>query len=105
MGNDDNTFSVISHSAENIKKLFGFLRSENSCRFIKNKNISSTIKHLDNFNRLLFRNRHFINFLLGVKIEAVLIDDIFNFFNAFFKVVLFVFNTENNIFSRTENIN
>ena len=98
MRDDYNCFSVCFHIAKNREKLCCFLRSQNGCRLVKDKNISASVKNLYNFNRLLFGNRHFMNFFVRVNIKAVFFSDFGNFLRRLFDIVTALFiESENNI--------
>ena len=94
-----NGFSVFFHAAQNIKKLFCFLRGKNGGRFVKNKNIRTAVKHFDYFNGLLFRNGHFIYFFERVNLKTVFFAYFFNFLGGFFEIELAFFaGTEDYVF-------
>ena len=63
MGDNYYGFAVLLHFAQNCEQLLCFLRGENGGRLIENKDIRASVKHFDYFNRLLFGNGHFIDFL------------------------------------------
>ena len=64
MGDDDNALAVLAHRTEHLEEFFGLLRSENCGGFVENENIRTAVKHLYDFDSLLFADRHIVNFLL-----------------------------------------
>ena len=72
---DDQRLAVSFHVAHDLEELVGLLRSQNRGRFVENQDVGAAIEHLDNLNRLLLRDGHVVNFLVGVDIEAVFVAD------------------------------
>ena len=75
MGDDDEGLSVRLHVAHYLEKLVGFLRSQNGGRLVKYQNVSAAIKDLYDLHGLLLRNRHIVNLLIGIYVEAVFFAD------------------------------
>ena len=53
MRDDHNGFTLLSHAAQDGKKLFDFLRSQNRGGFVKDQQASVTIEGFQQFNALL----------------------------------------------------
>ena len=103
MSYDDDGFAIFLHIAHYLEKVLGFLRGEDGCGFIKNKNLCSSEKHLYNFHCLFLGNRHIIYFFIGVDLESVFITDCLDLFFCVRKIQ-FSIKTQHNIFSRIENV-
>ena len=102
----DNGFSIVLHSSENGEELFGFLRSKNSRRLVQNEYIGASVKNFYNFYRLLFGNRHFMDFLFRVYRKTVFFGDCSNFLIYVTEFILApVIYAENYIFACGEHIN
>lgn len=78
VGDDDHGFAVGFHVAHDIKEPVGFLRSEDSGGLVQNQNVCAPVEYFDDFHRLLFGDRHVINFFVGVDDEAILLADFRN---------------------------
>ena len=76
MGDDDEGLSVRLHVAHYLEKLVGFLRSQNGGRLVKYQNVSAAVKDFYDLHGLLLRNRHIVNLLIGIYIEAVFFADL-----------------------------
>ena len=82
-----------------------FLRSENRRRLIKNKNVGSAIKHLYDFNSLLFGNGHFINFLFRVQLKAIFFAYGLDALDGTFYIEFFTLDSKNYVLGSSENVN
>ena len=73
---DDNALPVLAHIAEHSEKFLRLLRSEHRGRLVKNKNVCPAVKHFYDLDSLLFTDRHIVNFLVKVDLEAVFRGDV-----------------------------
>ena len=87
MRDDDDRLAVVAHAAEDGKELVRFLRGENGRRLVKDQDIGAAVQHLDDFNRLFFRNGHFVDLFPGVDVEAVAVGNFGNALHGGFQVV------------------
>ena len=99
VGDDDHGFAVGFHVAHDIKEPVGFLRSEDSGGLVQNQNVCAPVEYFDDFHRLLFGDRHVINFFVGVDDEAILLADFRNPGGCGFEIQLAgLFQAQHNIF-------
>ena len=80
MGDDNDRFPVGTDIAQHRKELVRFLGSQNSGGLIQDQNVSTSLENLYDLYSLLLRNRHIINLLVGINIEAVSITDLTDLF-------------------------
>ena len=75
VGDDDDSFIVIAHGAEDIKESVGLLGGEDGGGLVQDQDVSAPVEHLNDLYGLFFRHGHFIDLLVGVDVEAVLVTD------------------------------
>ncbi len=76
VSDDDDGLSAVSHVAEDRKKLLGLLRSEDSCRLVKDEYVCAAVESLEYLYGLLLRNGHVIDLLSGVKFKTVFLAEL-----------------------------
>ncbi len=69
--NDHNGLSVVAHVSQNMEQTLGFLRRKHGRGLVENQNVRTAIENLYDFNRLLLRNGHVVDFLVGVDLKAI----------------------------------
>ena len=67
-------FAFVLHAAQHIKQAVSFLRGKHRGRLIQDQYFRAAIERLDDFHRLLFRNRHFGDFPVWIDMKAVLVN-------------------------------
>ena len=77
---DDDGLSIRLHVAHHAEELLRFLRRQNGGRFVENQNVCAAIKHLDDFQRLLFGDGHVIHFFVGVNHKAITVTNLLDRF-------------------------
>ena len=105
MRDNDDGLVVSAHITQNVEKLLRLLRSEHGGRLVKNQNIGAPVKHLDNLDRLLFRDRHLIYLFVKIKLKAITVKNFLNFCRGLFHIKFAVIITENDVFCRRKDIN
>ena len=76
VGDDDEGFAVGLHVAHDGEELIRFLRGEDGGGLVQNEDIRPAVEHLDDLDRLLLRNGHIVDLLVGVDVKAVLVADL-----------------------------
>ena len=59
------------HIADDRKQLFGLLRRKDGSRLVEDKYIRASVKRFDYLERLLLRDGHIVDLLIGIDVEAV----------------------------------
>ncbi len=87
---NDHGAAFAAHSAQDLKQLLRLLRCQNGCRFIQYQDIGAPVKHFQYLDGLLLADRHIVNFLFGVGVEAEFPADFLYFLDqrTFFAVFL-----------------
>ena len=75
VGDDDDGLAVGLHIAHHVKEPLGLLGRQDGGGLVQNQNIGPAVEDLDDFDGLLLRDRHVVNFLIGVHDKAVLVAD------------------------------
>ena len=71
VSDDDNRFTVFFHIPEHSKQFVRLLRSQHRRRLIQDQDVRTFIKYFQDLYRLLFRNRHIVNFLCRVHFKPI----------------------------------
>ena len=105
VGNNDNTLAVFLHPAQHVKQAGNLLGRQHGRRFVQDQDIRAAVQHLDDFHCLLLGNRHVIDFLGRIQLEAVPFRNLGHFGIDRLQVVLFLcFRTEHYIFGSRKQI-
>ena len=105
VGDDDERLAVGFHVAHDLEELVGLLRGQNRGRLVEDQNIRTAIEYLDDLDRLLLRDGHVVNFLVGVNVEAVFVADLLDFTGRLGDVhPAMFFQTEDDVFRGGEDI-
>ena len=86
MGDDDNGLSVVPHIPQDGEQLVRLLGYENCRWLIQNQNIRAAVQHLHDLHRLLLRDGHVVDLLIGIHLKAVGVADGFDPFRCLRKV-------------------
>ena len=68
---DDDRLAVFFHVAHDGEELFRLLRGEDGGRLVEDQDVRAAVEHLDDLDRLLLRDGHLVDLLVGVDIEAI----------------------------------
>ena len=98
MGDDNDRFPVRTHGAQNVKEGTDLLRRQDRRRLVQDQDIRAAVKHLDDLHRLLLGNRHLVDLLVGIYMEAVLLAHGKNTGFDFSQIIFAVVCAEHNIF-------
>ena len=71
MRDEQDRHTLIAQGTENVKKLVGFLRRQNACRFIKNQDARTAKQRFENFNALLQANRQIFDQTVRINREPI----------------------------------
>ena len=105
MGDDDDCLAVCAHVLNDGEELFDLLQGQNGGRFVKDEDVRTAVQYLDDLQRLLLRDGHGIDLLIGIDIEAVLCADLTDAAgNFFFVVSAALIQTENDVFCGGEDV-
>ena len=75
VSDDDDGLAVGLHIAQDGEELVGLLGGENRGGLIQNEDVGAPVEDLDDLHRLLLGDRHIIDLLARVDIEAILFAD------------------------------
>ena len=105
MGNDHNGLSVLPHLAQYCKQPVTLLGSQHGGRLVQNQNVCSPVKHLDDFHRLLLRNRHLIDLFVGIDQKSVFFGNLHDPCSGILLAeLLSVVHAQHDVFRGAENI-
>ena len=105
MGDNHDGLAVVSHVAQNGKELVGLLGGENGGGLVQDQDVRAPVQHLNDLHRLLLGDRHVIDLLVRVHLEAVLIADGPDFRGGGLQIQLsLLLQTQNNIFRGGEHV-
>ena len=76
MGDDDDRFPVVPHTAQDREQHLGLLGSQHGGGLVQNQDVGVAVEDLDDLHRLLLRYRHFVDLLVGVHVEPVALGDL-----------------------------
>ena len=68
---DNNGLAVLFHLAQNRKQRLDLLRGQNGSGLIQDQNAGASVKYLDDFHRLFFRNGHCMDQFVRIYFKAV----------------------------------
>ena len=80
MGNDDDRAALLAHGAQDIKQTLGLLRCQDGGGLVQNQDALAAIEHLEDFNGLLLRDRHFKGAAVGIDVQTDRAADLADFF-------------------------
>ena len=70
VGDDDDGFAVGLHVAQDIKEPVGLLGGEDGGGLVQNQDVRAPVEDLDDLHRLLFRDGHVVDLLVGVDVGS-----------------------------------
>ena len=93
------------HVAYDRKQLFGLLRSKNGGRLVENQYLGASVKRLDYLERLLLRDGHIVDLLIGIDVKTVFLADIADTLRGGLEIeAAFFFQSEHDVLRRRENV-
>ena len=102
MANENNSMTLFFQVFKFNEKFSSFLWSKNSCRFVKNKDFSTTNECFNDFYLLFVTNWQVFNFCASVNFQIVFITCFFSNSYSFFEVehtAFFRFHAQYYVFS------
>ena len=86
MRDDHDRLALVAHAAQDGKKLFDFLWSQDRCWLIQDQDFRVTIQGLQQFDSLLLTDRKTLNRGIGIDGEFELIREFANFVGSFLQI-------------------
>ena len=76
MGDDDDRLAIGAHIAHDREELVRLLRRQDSGGFVEDQHVRAAVKYLDDLDGLFLGDRHLIDLLVRVDLEAVTVRDL-----------------------------
>ena len=76
VGDDDDRLAVVAHVAQHREELVGLLRGEHGGGLVEDEDLGAAVEQLDDLDRLLLRDGHVVDLLVGVHVKAVGVADL-----------------------------
>ena len=100
----DDGLAVLLHGLQDAEQLVRLLRRQHCRGLVQDEDVGAAVQHFDDLDRLLFRNGHAVDLLVGIDVEAVLFGDLADAFGDLLQVVLAVLDAQRHVLRGCEHV-
>ena len=100
----DDGLAVLLHRLQDAEQLFRLLGRQDGRGFVQDQDVGAAVQHLDDLDRLLFRDGHVVDLLVRIDVEAVLFGDRPYAVGDLLQIVLAVFDAQRHVLRGREHV-